>query len=777
MSSKLKVNNIIPSTGTQIGISTTGGGINLLTGTVVTGVVTATSFSGALTGTASGNPTLANGSNNRVITATGSNALTGEVAFTFDGSTATINGNTTDTPLILNTTSNNGSHMRFQKDGANQHFIGAGGGFALGDKEDLAFRAVDNLIFGVGTSEKLRITSDGKIIIGTEITNGTNADAAIKLFLSAARGNYGGQATNAVIFDNQTAGVDKGGTLTFAGYSGSSAIAKAAIRGGNEADASTNNGYFSVFTRPASGGLTEKLRILSDGEVLIGTKRNWGGSNLHPNDINKLVVTGTSPADSFDSQCYLEGSETSGAANTGGALAFGGHDGSNHRNWANIYGMKENGTGGNTASYMAFHTRAAGGSPAERLRIDSGGKIGINVTNPASLIEIVGTTNQEADITFNRQPVQSTADALIGQLMFYNNDDSVGQISVKREGDNAHAYMQFATQGSSGYAERLRITSTGQVRIDGSTSANHGLRFTPGGWNGYDNRMGFCGTSGGDFWWSSNWNPTDGARDHSGYATNFIRQNVPTGYISFGTGGVNASAIERLRITSDGTVTKYFNSSTVQAAFGGSGQVNGISAIPSMAGTPFVVGKDSGTTRSAHFAGNLKFDSGAGIDFSATSDAANNANVAELLDDYEEGRHIVTITGSSSNPTVNLTMPNLWYVKVGSMVHLSGELRWTTSSHGSGTLRISLPFAAKNLGTGHAFQGTAQTWNIDWKHDQSSTDYILSEVGGNTSYMFIRCASNDNLNENSLKLGSNVIGSANSGYGIELTVSLTYRAE
>ena len=41
MSSKLKVNNIIPSTGTQIGISTTGGGINLLTGTVVTGIVTA----------------------------------------------------------------------------------------------------------------------------------------------------------------------------------------------------------------------------------------------------------------------------------------------------------------------------------------------------------------------------------------------------------------------------------------------------------------------------------------------------------------------------------------------------------------------------------------------------------------------------------------------------------------------------------------------------------------------------------------------------------------
>ena len=49
MSSKLKVNNIIPSTGTQIGISTTGGGINLLTGTVVTGIVTASGFDGPIT--------------------------------------------------------------------------------------------------------------------------------------------------------------------------------------------------------------------------------------------------------------------------------------------------------------------------------------------------------------------------------------------------------------------------------------------------------------------------------------------------------------------------------------------------------------------------------------------------------------------------------------------------------------------------------------------------------------------------------------------------------
>ena len=116
---------------------------------------------------------------------------------------------------------------------------------------------------------------------------------------------------------------------------------------------------------------SERMRILTGGEVLIGR-------TAKPNDINKLVVTGTSPADTYDSQLYLEGNETTGAVNTGGALAFGGHDGGSYRNWANIYGMKENATSGNTAAYMAFHTRPAGGSPTENMRIHSHGVVSFN---------------------------------------------------------------------------------------------------------------------------------------------------------------------------------------------------------------------------------------------------------------------------------------------------------------------------------------------------------------------------------------------------------------
>ena len=42
-------------------------------------------------------------------------------------------------------------------------------------------------------------------------------------------------------------------------------------------------------------------------------------------------------------------------------------------------------------------------------------------------------------------------------------------------------------------------------------------------------------------------------------------------------------------------------------------RINGITATPSMAGVPFVVGRDTGSLRSAHFAGHLKFDSPYGL--------------------------------------------------------------------------------------------------------------------------------------------------------------------
>ena len=135
-------------------------------------------------------PTLANGSNDRVITATGANALLGEANLTFSGSVLNINGTSDDTPLMIDTTNNNGAHLRFRKDGSNQHFVGAGGGFSLGDKEDLSLRGYDNVLFASGNSstERLRITSQGTLFAKADGTAPVN---------QAEAGHYGGTGYNA----------------------------------------------------------------------------------------------------------------------------------------------------------------------------------------------------------------------------------------------------------------------------------------------------------------------------------------------------------------------------------------------------------------------------------------------------------------------------------------------------------------------------------------------------------------------------------------------------
>ena len=123
------------------------------------------------------------------------------------------------------------------------------------------------------------------------------------------------------------------------------------------------------------------------------------------------------------------------------------------------------------------------------------------------------------------------------------------------------------------------------------------------------------------------------------------------------------SSTETLRIGSDGTISKYLNSSTVQAAFGGTGQVNGITALPSMAGSPFVVGRDTGTTRSAHFGGHLQFDSGYGIQGTEFSVYGNTSGL--YLNSLVSGDNIIFQTHNGSSVGERLRIKSNGYMGVG----------------------------------------------------------------------------------------------------------------
>ena len=169
----------------------------------------------------------------------------------------------------------------------------------------------------------------------------------------------------------------------------------------------------------------------------------------------------------------------------------------------------------------------------------------------------------------------------------------------------------------------------------------------------------------------------------------------------------------------------------------------------------------------------ISLPAGKGIDFSATSDATGMTS--ELFDDYERGVHVISVTGSSGNPSVNLSANHkkLYYTKIGGMVHVTGELRWTINSHGSGDLRITLPFQSDSSTSSNS-HGTAQTWNVNWAW-RSETRDIWSEVHPGQSFLVFRLGGSGSLHEDFLQLGSTYQHTSNSGYGVEYQVSLWYR--
>jgi len=182
-----------------------------------TGVITATTFVGALTGTASGNPTLANGSDNRVITATGANALTGEANLTFDGTKFGVG--TASPNRTLSVKSNGGQFSIIDDDDSKgQFYCNAGtvsmwatGGSSIAGNLDFATTPS-----GGSTATRMQIDSTGTTTFygdstGTEQVKIQSSGGGTGIYIGNFQGIDAGDASgrlgvgkndNALIFTN-----------------------------------------------------------------------------------------------------------------------------------------------------------------------------------------------------------------------------------------------------------------------------------------------------------------------------------------------------------------------------------------------------------------------------------------------------------------------------------------------------------------------------------------------------------------------------------------------
>jgi hypothetical protein len=197
-------------------------------------------------------------------------------------------------------------------------------------------------------------------------------------------------------------------------------------------------GYISFST----GGVSERLRITSDGKVGLGTSApdalltiSSSNSASVSNSRLRLIDTDTTAVvDQYLGRIEFFGSDATGAgAGVKSAIT-----------------AKAQTTGGD--SYLTFSTSSGGANDIERLRIDSSGNVGIGTTSPGYKLDVTGSIKASVQGRFGSGSAGAPSYAFDG-------DHDTG---MYRATTNA---LGFVTAGS----ERLRIDSSGRILVGTSS--------------------------------------------------------------------------------------------------------------------------------------------------------------------------------------------------------------------------------------------------------------------------------------------------------------------
>lgn len=274
------------------------------------------------------------------------------------------------TPISATT---NATQLRFTNSGGDL-YVGQEGSVAGGFYPGAS--AYDNVIYTncpvniiLGGTSRFYITNSGLIGLSTkspsaELQINKNCDVTLALSncINVTSGNRGSIAwyncaTSTVANIRATAVTDNVGT------------------------------QLEFYTRCAGGSLTQNLTISSLGQLFVNTT-NWP-TCVAANSANRHIFGG-----STEPTIFLW-NEATAAANNQSTIWLGAKSatGANYIGGGYIAGGLENAT--NSCGYLVFRTTDTTAGTNERMRITSGGCVGINTTSPCARLHVQGAANAE----------------------------------------------------------------------------------------------------------------------------------------------------------------------------------------------------------------------------------------------------------------------------------------------------------------------------------------------------------------------------------------------
>ena len=302
-----------------------------------------------------------------------------------------------------------------------------------------------------GNIERLRVDSSGNVGIGTtspsnklEINN-TTSDKGI--LIKSTGNNYHticGDANRSQATDN---------ILRLDAKWNGNVVGRIRMLAGM--DTTNKDDGIIAFDTASGGAMGESMRIDSSGRLFLGLT-----TLSYP---KKLNVQGESGA-----VLLLRNHDTTSyAANTSTSIEFALNTGNTGNQSASceIRAFKENGTNGDSARALSFYTGSNGGSPTERLRIDSAGKVGINDTSPDADLSVSNsnTSQNAAFVDIGKAGGNRLKLGYEGNNCFFGGTSSTAMFIFKQ---NVNSDGNPQASGT----ERMRINSNGEVLV-GTTSA------------------------------------------------------------------------------------------------------------------------------------------------------------------------------------------------------------------------------------------------------------------------------------------------------------------